>query len=74
MDGGYGPDGKDTLRTALRAALKDAGHGRAVRIIETRCVGICPKKSVTVLTASKPEAIITVPRGTPIDEVLRLLL
>ena len=54
LDGGYGPNKGATLRSALRVALKDAGRRRDVRIIETRCMGICPKKAVTALNASRP--------------------
>ena len=32
MNGGYGPTGKDTLRTALNASLKGAGRRREVRL------------------------------------------
>jgi predicted metal-binding protein len=74
MDGGYGPKGKDSLRTALRTALKDADYGRGVRIIETRCMGICPRKAVTVVNASRPDMIATVPKGTGMEETIGLLL
>jgi predicted metal-binding protein len=73
MNGGYGPKGKESLRTALRAALKDEGYGHSVRIIETRCMGICPKKATTELNASRPDAIATVPNGTLMEDVLNLL-
>jgi hypothetical protein len=72
MDGGYGPKGKDSLRMAQRTALKDADHGRGVRI-ETRCMGICAKKAVTVVNASRPDMIATVPRGTGMEETIDLL-
>jgi len=72
MDGGYGPNGKETLRTALRSALKDAGHGRGVRIIETRCMGLCPKKGTTAMNAGRPDTIATVPKGTRMADVLEL--
>ena len=39
--GGFGPECKDTFRSAWRA--EGAGLGRQVRIFETRCIGICPK-------------------------------
>ncbi len=73
LDGGYGADGDETLRTALRAALKKAGRHKEVRIIETRCMGICPKSAVAALNASAPGRIHTIPIGTPIAEVLTLL-
>jgi predicted metal-binding protein len=73
MNGGYGPKGKDTLRTALNTALREAGHRREIHIVETRCMGICPKKATTMLNASRPDAIMTVPKGTPVAAVMGLL-
>lgn len=70
MDGGYGPEKKQTLRSALRSELKAQGHSRSVRIIETRCMGLCPKKAVTALNASAPTRLLTIPRGTPVVEAL----
>jgi hypothetical protein len=74
IDGGYGPKGKDSLRKALRIGLKDACHGRDIRVIEMRCMGICPKKAVTVMNASRPATIATVPKGTGMDQVIDVLL
>ncbi len=74
LDGGFGPKGEDTLRSALRAELKQRGHGREVRIVETRCMGLCPKKAVTALSASRPDIILTCPVGTHTDEVLARLI
>lgn len=74
LDGGFGPKGKDTLRGTLRSALKEHGCRRQVRIIESRCIGICPKKAVTALNASRPGTVLTVPTGTPADVVLEQLL
>ena len=74
MKGGYGRKGKETLRTALRAELKARGYKRGVRIIETRCMGICPKKAVTALNARRPDRILTIPKGTGVDEALALLI
>jgi len=34
LDGGFGSTGGDSLRTALRAELKEQGYGRSVRIID----------------------------------------
>ena len=74
VDGGYGPKSKDTLRLVLQAHLSAKGLRRQVRIIETRCMGICPKKAVTAMNASEPSTILTVPRKTPPEETLALLL
>ena len=74
MDGGYGPKGNDTLRSALRTELSSKGLRRQVRIIETRCMGICPKKAVTALNAANPDTVLTVPRNTHPEDALALLL
>jgi hypothetical protein len=73
MNGGYGPKGRDTLCTAPNTALRDAGRRREIHIIETRCMGICPKKATTMLNTSKPYAIMTVHKGTAIEAVMGLL-
>ena len=74
MNGGYGSKGKDTLRTVLRDALRVKGHRRDVRIIETGCMGICPKKAVTALNANHPDKILTIPKGTATDEMMAQLM
>ena len=58
LDGGYGPKRDDTLRSALRRALKDAGHHHDVRVIGTRCMCIYPKKAVIAINASRPARVI----------------
>jgi predicted metal-binding protein len=74
MDGGYGPKGRDTLKSALRSGLTDSGQGRNVRIIETRCMGVCPKKAVTALNANRPGTILTVRRKAETADVLAVLI
>jgi predicted metal-binding protein len=75
MDGGgYGSKGRDTLRTILREAFGENGHRRDVKIIETRCMGICPKKAVTALNASRPGNILTIPKGTAATEAMAQLM
>ncbi len=79
MEGGYGKKKQHTLRSALRAELKATefkagGRRRRVRIIETRCMGLCPKKAVTALNASRPERLLTVPKGTSAEAALAALM
>jgi predicted metal-binding protein len=74
LDGGYGPTGKEKLRTVLRSALNEKGHRRDVRIVETRCMGICPKKAVTALNASRPARVLTIPTGTTANEAMAQLM
>src|ERR1700744_3437193 len=70
LDGGFGSKGRDSLRSALCAQLKEQGCGRAVRIIETRCMGVCPKKAVTTIDAGNPGRIFVVPKGMAEDAIL----
>ena len=65
LDGGYGPDREDTLRSTLNDALRARGKRRAVRIVETKCFGLCPKKAVVAVNASEPSRLLTIPRGSP---------
>ena len=74
MDGGYGPKAKETLRAVLRDAFRANGHHREFRIIETRCMGICPNKAVTALNASRPDRILTIPRYTAAEEAMARLM
>ena len=73
LHGGYGPDGKDSLARALKLGLRDAGRRRTVRVVETKCLGLCPKGAVTVLPAGAPGSLLSVPRATPAAEILALL-
>jgi hypothetical protein len=74
MNGGYGRKGRETLRTALRSGLRAEGFKRGVRVIEMRCIGICPKNAVTALNASRPDKILTIPKGTASEEALAQLV
>ena len=74
ISGGYRPKKRQTLKDALRAELKADGRRRLVRVIETRCIGICPKKAVTALNASSPGRFLTVPKGTHPKDALTLLM
>jgi predicted metal-binding protein len=63
LKGGFGPDRQDTLRRALASELRRSGRRGAVRIIETKCLGECPKGAVTVIAACAPPTILVVPAG-----------
>lgn len=44
-----GVDGEGTaLRKWLRRALKRAGLGKSVRVVETSCLDLCPKQGITL--------------------------
>jgi len=74
LDGGFGPKQRDRLRTELRKALHAAGRRREVKVIETSCFGVCPKRGVTALNASRPGVLHVVPAGASPEQTLRALL
>ena len=73
LDGGFGPEGEDTLPRALKHALRATGRRRTVRVIETKCLGLCPKGAVTVLPSRTPSTMFAVPKGADAAVLLRVL-
>jgi len=70
LGGGFGPDGRDTLRRAARHALRESGQRGQVGLIETGCFGICPKRAVVIARASAPGTLTIVPAGTSVVTLL----
>ena len=70
LKGGFGDEGRDDLRAVLRKALREAGRRRDVRVIETGCLGVCPKRAVVALRSSVPGQLLIVPQGQPAAAVL----
>ncbi len=73
LHGGFGPAGDDTLARALKMELRQSGRRGSVRVMETKCLGLCPKNAVAVLPASAPGAMFTVPKATPAADLLARL-
>jgi predicted metal-binding protein len=71
LDGGFGKDGASSLRSELKLALRAAGRRRQVRVVETGCFSVCPKRAVSVMRGSRPGEILVVPEGTDAEDVLR---
>ena len=75
LDGGFGPDGDQTLKKALRRYLKagqyKVGKGRKAELVvrETDCFDICPKNAVVAINAANPKAMLIVPAGADLLEV-----
>jgi hypothetical protein len=74
LDGGFGPKRGESLKTELRQALRDVGRRRQVRVMETGCLGICPKDGVTALNATHPGTIHIIPTGADGPAAMRTLL
>ena len=73
LGGGFGDKG----RTPLAKLLKTLGGGKKRKagfgVIETRCLGVCPKGAVTVIDAAHPGKWMLVEEGAPVDEVAERL-
>jgi predicted metal-binding protein len=72
--GGFGKKRKESLKAALRQATRDAGQRRQIRVLETGCLGICPKNGVTALNATRPGTIHVIETGSVGADALRTLL
>ncbi|KAB7647576.1 hypothetical protein [Polymorphobacter fuscus] len=74
LGGGFGPGGGTSLGKALAAALRLPKPKRArLRIVETKCLKLCPKGAVAVVGSANPGQILVVPAGTPVAAVIRRL-
>ncbi|MFN3352223.1 MAG: hypothetical protein ACK4Z5_01335 [Brevundimonas sp.] len=78
LDGGFGPDGDQSLKKALKRYLKPemkVGKGRKAElaVIETGCFDICPKGAVVAVNAARPDAVLIVPPGIDLLELRQKL-
>ncbi len=77
LDGGFGPEGDQTLAKALRREVNrgQSGKGRKalVGVVEVGCLDLCPKGAVVALRASAPGAWRIVPRGADVRKVADVL-
>lgn len=70
VGGGFGKKGKTPLAKALRKFL---GMGKKRRdrlgVVETRCLGVCPRDAVVVVDSRAAQHWLLVKPGTPIEAV-----
>ncbi len=56
LDGGFGDKGRTPLAKALR---REPGFGKGrkagIGVVETKCLGICPKRGVVVVDTRAPD-------------------
>ncbi len=68
VDGGFGPKGGKRLAKALR---REPGFGKGrkadVGVVETRCLGICPKGAVTIVDTRDPGRWRIVEEGADVE-------
>ncbi len=69
VGGGFGPKRWHPLAKALRRALGLKGRRAAGGVVETKCLGVCPKGAVMVVDGARPGAWLIVPMGTPLAAV-----
>lgn len=74
LDGGFGKNGDKPLAKALRKhlALKKGRKAKA-GIIETGCLGVCPRGAVTVVNGSASREWLLVRPGVDLDELAQEL-
>ena len=70
LGGGFGADGDRSLGKALKRAVPGTKGKRAgVRIVETKCLDVCPKGAVAIMDSAQPGAVMVVARGTSVTAV-----
>ena len=67
LGGGFGRKGRDDLLDVLKRHLKHTEQRRALRLVETGCLGLCPKNAVAVALSDR---VLLVSAGTAPEEVL----
>lgn len=74
MGGGFGKDGRVSLAKALRKDLRlKKGRKGSLGVVETKCLGLCPKNAVAVVGADTAQWHV-VPAGTDLDAVKAAVL
>lgn len=74
LGGGFGASGAASLGKTMRSALHLPKPKRArVRIVETKCLGLCPKGAVAVVSGADPGHILVIPAGTPVAAIVHRL-
>ena len=70
VGGGFGSNGKTPLAKALRGHLGlKKGRRAPLGVVEVKCLGVCPKGSVVVLDAARPERWLLARPGAGLDGI-----
>lgn len=74
LGGGFGGGAGQSLGKVLRQRLTGTKGKRAtLRIVETKCLDICPKGAVALLDSAQPGAVLLVARATSVAVVVARL-
>ena len=72
IGGGFGKKGRISLAKALRKAMRwGKGRRAAAGIVETRCLGVCPKNAVVVIDTRASEEWLVVTAGADLCSLQR---
>ena len=75
---GIGPDGRTTLRQWFKERLGSVGRQKALRVVETSCLGLCPEGRIAVAIgrefSAEPAIIRSVANEADRETVYRLAL
>lgn len=75
LDGGFGKGGRQSLAKALRKDMGlKKGRKAVLGVVETKCLGVCPKNAVMVVDAAHADRWLVVPAGTDLAEVEAAIL
>lgn len=70
IDGGFGKKGRTPLAKVLRRILGlKSGRKAALGVVETRCLGVCPRDAVVLVDGRQPAQWLVVPRGADVVEL-----
>ena len=70
IDGGFGKKGRTPLAKMLRKLLGlRKGRKAPLGIVETRCLGLCPRDAVAIIDARRPDCWLVVPKGADVAEL-----
>ena len=70
LDGGFGNKGRTPLAKMLRKILGlKKGRKASLGVVETRCLGLCPRSGVVVVDSRMSREWMVVPQGADVAEL-----
>ena len=74
IGGGFGDGGKTSLVKALRRVMGlKKGRRSRLGIVESKCLGVCPKNAVVVVDSRAAGEWLVVPAGAQLEDVVERL-
>ena len=63
-------DERPALAKRLRKAIGGKGRRAKLGVVETKCLGICPKRGIVVIDTARPERWQIVEPGSSVEDVM----